>query len=65
MNKANLEKLGKMSLDDKVRQAAPDGETPEEQALLLKGMLRTDEHSKLWGRYKTDLEKKAGCKRRS
>lgn len=57
LNKTNLEKLGKMSLDDKIQQAATEGESTEEQAIVLKGMLRKDEHSKLWGRYKTHLEK--------
>jgi hypothetical protein len=57
LNKTNLDKLGKMSLDDKIRQAATEGETPEEQAIVLKGILRKDEHSKLWGRYKTHVGK--------
>ena len=57
LNRANLQKLGQMSLDDKVKQAATEGETTEEQALALKGMLGKDEHSKLWGRYKTHLDK--------
>jgi hypothetical protein len=57
LNKTNLDKLGKMSLDDKIRQAATEGETPEEQAIVLKGILCKDEHSKLWGRYKTHVGK--------
>ena len=55
LNRANLEKLGKMSSGDKVKQAATEGETAEEQALALKGMLGKD--SKLWGRYETHLDK--------
>ena len=57
LNRANLEKLGKMSLADKVKQAAEEGETPEDQAVVLKSLLKKDEHSKLWGRYATHLEK--------
>jgi len=57
LNKANLEKLGKMSLADKVKQAAEEGDTTEEQAVVLKGLLKKDEHSKVWGRYSTHLDK--------
>lgn len=46
-----------MSLADKVKQAAEEGDTTEEQAVVLKGLLKKDEHSKVWGRYSTHLDK--------
>ena len=57
LNKRNLDKLGEMSLSDKVRAASEEGETIEEQALALKQKMTKDEHSKLWGRYNTHLNK--------
>jgi len=36
LNKANLEKLGQMSLNDKIKAAAGQGETIGEQAVILK-----------------------------
>lgn len=58
LNKTNLEKLGHMSLQDKVKQATEEGETSEEQAEALKKKLSKDEHSKVWGRYQTHLNSK-------
>ena len=55
LNKANLEKLGQMSLNDKIKAAAEQGETIEEQALILKDSLTKDEHSQVWGRHQTHL----------
>ena len=57
LNKRNLEKLGEMSLNDKIKAAAEEGESIEEQALALKQKMTKDEHSKLWGRYSTHLNK--------
>ena len=34
-----------------------EGDTTEEQAVVLKGLLKKDEHSKVWGRYSTHLDK--------
>ena len=53
INKTNLEKLGRMSLDDKVKAAAESGDNLEEQAAVLKSSLEKDEHSQIWGRYQT------------
>ena len=55
LNKANLEKLGQMSLNDKIKAAAEQGETIEEQAVILKDSLTKDEHSQVWGRHQTHL----------
>ena len=57
LNKANLEKLGKMSLDDKIQAAAETGGTVEEQAEVLKDSLTKQEHAKVWGRHQTHLNK--------
>ena len=57
LNKTNLEKLGQMSLNDKIKAAAESGGTPEEQALVLKESLTKDEHSQVWGRHNTHLNK--------
>ena len=56
INKTNLEKLGRMSLDDKVKAAAESGDNLEEQAAVLKSSLEKDEHSQVWGRYQTYLK---------
>ena len=57
LNKRNLDKLGEMSLNDKIKAAAEEGESIEEQAIALKRKMTKDEHSKLWGRYSTHLNK--------
>eukprot|EP00435_Cladocopium_sp_Y103_P039678 s658_g10.t1 len=46
-----------MSLNDKIKAAAEEGETIEEQAIALKETLTKEEHSKVWGRYSTHLNK--------
>ena len=51
LNKSNLEKLGKMSLDEKVKAAASQGGTSEEQAQILKDSLTKKEHAKVWSRH--------------
>ena len=55
LNKTNLEKLGNMSLNDKIQAAAEQGGTIEEQAVALKESLTKDEHSQVWGRHQTHL----------
>ena len=57
LNKANLGKLGQMSLDDKIKAAAETGGSEEEQALVLKDSLTKEEHAKVWGRHQTHLNK--------
>ena len=51
LNKSNLEKLGKMSLAEKVKAAATQGGTSEEQAQILKDSLTKKEHAKVWSRH--------------
>ena len=56
LNKKNLDKLGNMSLEEKVQAATKEGTTPEEQAIALKQSLTKDEHSQVWGRFQTYLK---------
>lgn len=55
LNNANLEKLGQMSLTDKIKAAAGQGETIEEQAVILKDPLTKDGHSQVLGRHQAHL----------
>lgn len=55
LNQANLEKLGAMTLDDKVKAATEQGQDLEEAAQILKDSLTKGEHSKLWGKHSTYL----------
>ena len=55
LNKSNLEKLGKMSLDEKFKAAANQGGTTEEHTQTLKGSLTKVEHAKVWSRHQTHL----------
>ena len=57
LNKTNLEKLGSMTLDQKIEAAAKTGGTAEEQAIALKETLTKEEHGKIWGRHQTHLNK--------
>jgi hypothetical protein len=57
--KKNLEKLGKMTLKEKVQKASEDAETPQEAAANLKDMLGKQEHSRVWSRYQTALKGKS------
>ena len=51
LNRSNLEKLGKMSLDEKIKAAAAQGGTTEEHAQTLKDSLTKVEHAKVWSRH--------------
>ena len=56
LNRSNLEKLGKMSLDEKIKAAATQGGTSEEQTQTLKDSLTKEEHAKVWSRHQTHLK---------
>ena len=58
----NLEKLGELTLADKVKQATEASDDPEVQAHLLKESLTGAENSQLHGRHKTMLNKDALAK---
>ena len=54
--KKNLDKLGKLTLSEKVAKAAEGAETAEEAAQELKGMLSKREHSRVWSKYNCHLK---------
>ena len=54
----NLQRLGKLTLAEKVAKAAEGTDTPEEAAQELKGMLSKQEHSRVWSKYNTHLKGK-------
>ena len=56
LNKANLEKLGKMTLDDKIEAAAKTEGTEEDKAEALKKSLSKEEHSQVWSKHQTHLK---------
>ena len=56
LKKKDLEKLGKMTLAQKVAKAGDDSETPEEAAQALKGMLDKQEKTRVWSKYNTHLK---------
>lgn len=56
LKKSNLDKLGKMSLQEKINKVGEDSSTPEEAALALKQSLSKLEHSKVWSKYNTHLK---------
>lgn len=56
MKKKNLDKLGKLTLSEKVAKAAEGAETAEEAAQELKGMLSKQEHSRVWSKYNCHLK---------
>lgn len=58
LKKKNLEKLGKMSLAQKVQHAPKGAETAEEAATNLKRLLTKQEHSKVWSKHNVDMQKK-------
>ena len=57
LTKKKLEKLGKMSLREKVEKVVEESETLEEAAVVLKENLDKGEHSRIWSRHQTHLKK--------
>ena len=54
LSKSNLEKLGELTLADKIKAAAELGGEDEENApSILKESLTPDENSQVWGRHQT------------
>ena len=58
LKKGQLEKLGKMTLAQKVAKATEHADTAEEAAQNLKGMLNKSEHSRVWSKYNVMMNKK-------
>ena len=59
LKQKNLEKLGKMTLTEKVQKASEHAETPQAAAANLKDMLDKQEHSRVWSKYQTALKGKS------
>jgi len=57
----NLAMLGKVSLDEKVKQAVEQTDTPEEAAAVLKASMSKLEASKVWGQHQTHLKNDAAA----
>ena len=55
LSKANLEKCGSLSLQEKMKMATEEAEDAEEAAALLKKMIKL-ESSKLWSKHQTALK---------
>ena len=64
LKKKNLEKLGKMSLAQKVQHDAKGAETAEEAATNLKRLLTRQEHSKVWSKHNMEMQKMMPKKKR-
>ena len=58
----NLEKLGELTLQEKVKYATEASDDPDVQAELLKKSLTGDENSQIHGRHKTMLSKNPAAK---
>ena len=59
LKKSMLAKLGKMTLAQKINKAAETGETEEDAAKHLKGMLSKEEHSKAWSKHNVSMSHKS------
>lgn len=56
LTRANLSKVPKMSLAEKVQMAEAENDTVETAALQLKGTLSKDESAKMWSKHQTHLK---------
>lgn len=56
LTRANLSKVPRMSLAEKVQMAEAENETVEAAALQLKGALSKDESAKMWSKHQTHLK---------
>lgn len=59
LKRKNLEKLGKMTLAQKIKKATEEADTAEEAAHNLKDTLTKEEHSKVWSKHNVELKKKS------
>ena len=58
LTKGDLAKLGKLSLDERVKKVSEENPSPEEAALALKDSLTKDESAKMWSKHQTYLKAK-------
>ena len=56
LNRSNLEKLGQLSLKEKIANAAKEGEDMEEAAEILQSSMTKQEKNLVWGRHQTALK---------
>eukprot|EP00435_Cladocopium_sp_Y103_P022602 s2046_g5.t1 len=56
LTKAQLDKLGQLSLKEKVEQATAGAETAEEAAQTLKETITPNERGQIWSRHQTALK---------
>ena len=57
LKKEDLEALGELSLQEKIKKVMAENESPEDQAEALKKAVGPEEKSKAWGRHQTWLAK--------
>ena len=57
LKKDQLQKLGKMTLAQKIKKADEGAETAEEAATNLKELVTKQEHSKVWSKHYVTLQK--------
>ena len=58
LTKGDLSKLGKLTLDERVKKLTDESNSPEEAALALKDSLTKDESAKMWSKHQTYLKGK-------
>ena len=57
LTKSNLEKLGKVSLKEKMKVATEDAASPEDAAIVLYNSMDKNEKAKAWSKHQTALKK--------
>ena len=53
LNQENLEKLGQLSLQEKMANAAEQSESPEDAAIVLYKSMTKEEKAKAWSKHQT------------
>ena len=56
LTKSQLDKLGKLSLKEKVEQATASADTAEDAAQNLKGMINPNERGQIWSKHQTAMK---------
>ena len=59
LNQENLEKLGQLSLQEKMANAAEQSESPEDAAIVLYKSMTKEEKAKAWSKHQAALKKKS------
>ena len=58
LKRANLAKLGKLTLAEKVQKASENAENPDEAAANLRDMMNKSDHSKAWSKHNIHMKSK-------